>query len=176
MPTPAFTTYVLSLGDGVPMYVGFTRSSLRKRMHAHRHCARSGHTTPIYAWMREVGVENVVIEEVEVTESRDLGEASEIRWIEHLRSRGYALLNMTDGGLHNDMTGFHTDEGRERIRQSMLGNTRTLGWEPSDETRALWSAQRMGNPNGSVAAHVRWHVNRGLISEACSHCVEEAAS
>lgn len=40
-----------------------------------------------------------------------------------------------------------SDEGREKIRQTQLGNKHSLGHYPSEETRRKLSLSRMGNKN-----------------------------
>lgn len=75
-----------------------------------------------------------------MTNRADLGEA-EMRWIARFRKEGHRLLNLTDGGDGAHGTKW-TEERRERMLKKMVG------FNHSDETRALWSKQRRGKRTG----------------------------
>jgi len=51
--------YALYVDEGVYCYIGSTSANSTRRYYEHIYRARSGHSAPVYQWMREVGLENV---------------------------------------------------------------------------------------------------------------------
>jgi hypothetical protein len=78
-------------------YVGSTRVNSKTRLWEHRARARKGHTAPVYDWMREVGIDNVEIVEL------DDDPTTETKWIDNLLSEGHPLRNQLglDGNPHS---------------------------------------------------------------------------
>lgn len=71
-----------------------------------------------------------------------------------------------------------SDETKARLSAQKLGALNpNFGKQASDETRAKMSAVRKGRPMPSSvrSAHTRYHTNKGVFKETCTHCVEDAA-
>lgn len=80
-------------------YVGMTRVNMKTRLWEHRSRARSGHTAPVYDWMRSVGVDSVEI--VELSNNP----AEEVLIISNLLADGHPLANQTSrDGVANSMS------------------------------------------------------------------------
>lgn len=91
--TPA--VYALHLGDHRYRYVGSTTKNSDNRLYEHIYRANSGHPSPVYAWMREVGVRNVRVSDlIRVTDPTDLPDL-EICAIVQLLGEGFDLVNRT---------------------------------------------------------------------------------
>lgn len=89
-------------GVGV-FYVGYTSVNAKNRWWQHISRARSGHQSPVYRKMRELGVDSVGYEVLErVTNERDAF-SIEARWIKKLFDDGVKLSNMigADGSPHS---------------------------------------------------------------------------
>lgn len=109
-------------------YVGITEK-LEQRLHGHfssipksnRHSA---------CWLRKIkslGQQPNVLT-IESGLNRDDAGEREKFWISYYRKLGYDLTNASIGGEHN--SGWkcpHTPQAKEKIRKSLLGNTRSLG-------------------------------------------------
>lgn len=145
-------------------YVGKT-NSICKRIISHRYAATSNVPGHKYNWFRSVLREGllpefIILEEVTV----DNWKTAEAFWICYLMGLGANLLNMTKGG--EGTVGFkHSDFSKSLMREdklgtimspessmkksvAMIGNTHTLGFRHSLETRAKMSAARKGVSNG----------------------------
>lgn len=92
-------------------YIGQTVKDLNTRLVGHRSQARFGTSTPVYAWMRKHGVENIRIVLLEETLADEIDRA-EIEWI----SRTSGLLNLSPGGLGGAVRGKKRPEHSELMR------------------------------------------------------------
>ena len=85
--------YALVTKTGSIGYIGSTRVNAKTRWWEHRSRARSGHTAPVYDWMRKEGVENidyVILQELEEHENISVIEAAHIK---RLLDEGHPLAN-----------------------------------------------------------------------------------
>jgi group I intron endonuclease len=147
-------TYIYALlhPTGAVRYIGKTDNPMRRYQH---HLQPWDSKTHKSFWIRKLlrdGIKPVmvILEVVKKTNWRQ----SEVRWIRRFRSRGFDLVNSTDGG--DGSTGFkHTDETRKKIKMSQKGRVRleetklkisnTLkGHTVSEESRALIRASLTG--------------------------------
>lgn len=85
--------YALHAGDHVYRYVGSTRINALNRLWQHRYRARSGHNAAVYRWIREVGIDSVVIEPLYFENDTELREALEVATIVKLIGEGFPLTN-----------------------------------------------------------------------------------
>lgn len=85
--------YALHAGDFHFRYVGATTKNSQNRLYEHIYRARAGHTGPVYQWMREVGIRNVRVVDIEkITDLAAMGQR-EAQWIVTLLSSGHDLVN-----------------------------------------------------------------------------------
>lgn len=109
-----FCIYVFSDKDTMPVYVGKTKNlDLRIKQHLNRD--RFRYKTWFYSWLNKQIRQNIpfyidVLEEV----TQDNWREREVYWIEHIRSCGYLLTNMTDGGDGNNNQVFSSEAGLKR--------------------------------------------------------------
>jgi hypothetical protein len=90
---------IYSLNDpvsGEAKYIGKTNQSLARRLTQHLCKLKSGYNSPLYAWLRKLGVTPKInlIEECEV----ENWEERERYWISFYRANG-KLTNLSDGGI-----------------------------------------------------------------------------
>jgi hypothetical protein len=86
--------YGLRTTDTRILYVGSTGIPLRSRLDNHLNHSRNGGLTPVHAWIREVGAENVVIELLEEVYDGPLAERED-HWAVELATEA------ADGGLNH---------------------------------------------------------------------------
>lgn len=85
--------YALHAGDFRMAYVGTTSKNSKNRLWEHIYRARKGHPSPVYEWMREVGIENVEVIDLEaVTDDTD-SLVREAHWIARLIEEGHPVVN-----------------------------------------------------------------------------------
>lgn len=133
-------------------YVGRTGQNITTRLWEHRSRARSGHTAPVYQWMRMAGIDAVEI--VELATDGDL-EQAEIEWTMRLRTEGHVLFNQVGiDGTGKSMT----VRSRQKISAARRGKATWIkglhgeaaGWTPerrarqSELARARAAAARAG--------------------------------
>lgn len=85
--------YALHAGDGVYRYVGSTSKNSKNRLYEHIYRARSGHPSPVYMWMREVGTDHVQVVDLVKVEDDSLREVLEAATIAHMIKAGHPLTN-----------------------------------------------------------------------------------
>lgn len=85
--------YALTTDAGDHFYVGRTKINAQNRLWEHNYRANSGHTAPVYARMREIGVGNVRVEILHSLAEGDDDKAIEAAWIKNLLDIGYQLVN-----------------------------------------------------------------------------------
>lgn len=112
--------YALHTGDHRYFYVGATCQNSQTRLWEHIHRARSGHTGPVYAWMREVGIANVEVVDLEPITEPENRAVQEAACIARMIEAGHPLVNRI---------------ARDGVPNSM-----------SAESKALLSARRAGKP------------------------------
>jgi predicted GIY-YIG superfamily endonuclease len=85
--------YALVDSQGRIGYVGSTQVNAKTRYWEHRSRARSGHTAPVYEWIREVGVDSFTYVELEKLEAGSDVSILEAQWIKKLIDEGHPLQN-----------------------------------------------------------------------------------
>jgi hypothetical protein len=85
--------YALHAGDHLYGYVGSTSKNSQNRLYEHIYRARTGHISPVYQWMREVGLENVQVVDLAKESDRETREALEVVLIAQLIAEGHPLRN-----------------------------------------------------------------------------------
>lgn len=142
MKPKQYIVYALShpITDEV-RYIGKSESGIdRPRQHGHlSHLKKKAHL-PSVRWISKLKSQGLdyKIETVEECDSRELLMEAEKFWIAQFRGLGFRLLNICDGG--EGFTGHHTDESKEKIRQSSTGRLHT------EETRTQMSKNKSGVP------------------------------
>jgi group I intron endonuclease len=157
--------YALSADGQTYRYVGLTVQP-RVRLNAHRHAARHGQQYPVYNWMRKHGPENVRMRVLCYASVDDLP-AAEQWWITELRSLGYDLLNLTDGGEGNigwtmpeDVRArlaahVKSEEHRRRISEAMRGRTQS----PEHVAKVVEARRGKPGPNTGKTFSHEWRAN-----------------
>ena len=103
------------------IYVGKTTKSINKRFSEHvKESKNLLSKRYLCSAIRKYGKENFSIETIQLCESIEKLNKSEIYWIKELNSKAPNGYNLTNGGDGNNGYIF-TDEGREKIRMSLLG-------------------------------------------------------
>ena len=127
--------YALHAGDGVVRYVGSTSKNAQNRLWEHIYRARSGHTAPLYCWMREAGLDAVQVTVIARIDDSRLREVLEAATIAHYISEGCDLLNqMSRDGRPGSMS----EAVRSRISAANAGKVTWIkglrgedaGWTP----------------------------------------------
>lgn len=140
--------YGLHAGDGEIRYVGATRGNSKNRLWEHIYRANSGHNAPVYQWMRNVGVRNVEVVDLEKISNLDDILEVEASWIKRLVDDGASLVNDKglDGypfsnGPHMRRSVSDSNQGRSTWIKGKTGLD--AGWTPerrlaqSDRFKAL---------------------------------------
>ena len=129
--------YVLHAGDGVIAYVGSTSKNALNRLWEHNYRARSGHSAPVYEWMRSVGLEKVAVEVVHREPNREKREALAVATIVRLRAEGQPLRNQNsiDGNL-NSMS----PAARKRVGRANVGKETWIKGKTGEA--AGWTEER----------------------------------
>ena len=170
--------YALHLDDGIFRYIGKTQYGAAKRLESHlKEAIRGKLQYPVYHWIRKHGIENIRMTVLETTDSLDELNILEKKHIAEIRKTGLAL-NITDGG--DGHTALHTQDTKDQISQSMLGNGNGIGWVPTMEQRERIansphrreriSQALKGRP--TKGPHTRFHTNRGIANPECVYCIE----
>jgi group I intron endonuclease len=139
VPEPKLVIYRVSCAchpEAGVRYVGQTRRGLTSRKYEHKHSALKQTTknTPLNAWMRKHGWENLVFDIIEALASaKDLDER-EIFWI------GFYGTSLADGGLN------HAPGGGV-----YLGPSTTAGRTRSEETKLRIGQSNKSLPDETVA-------------------------
>jgi len=156
--------YALHAGDYRFRYVGSTGVNSHNRLSEHISRARANHPAPVYGWMREVGVENVYVVDLEKIADVALMHECETKWILTLLSGGHGLLNRVspDGNgnaLREYVTITHpTMRGKPTWIKGKHGAA--AGW--TDERRANLRKSRV--PNHGTNSE---YANHGCRCDAC---------
>lgn len=104
----------------------------KNRLWQHIHRARSGHPSPVYEWMREVGLENVEVIDLEAVVETEDAEDLEAVWIARLIERGHPIVNR---------------RGRDGIARSMAAESKALIGDKA-KGRVTWIAGKTGDEAG----------------------------
>lgn len=102
------------------------------------------------------------------------------KWSLHRRGQNAGAENPNYGKFGADHPSFgHVMpvEARKRLAEQRRGaGNPNFGRVASDETRAKMSAVRKGRPMPSSrrSAHTRYHTKRGIKSDTCKYCIQDA--
>lgn len=77
--TPAI--YALHAGDHVYFYVGSTMKNSDNRLYEHIYRAHAGHKSPVYTRMRDLGIRNIQVVDLEPITDGSRKVEMETRWI-----------------------------------------------------------------------------------------------
>jgi hypothetical protein len=130
--------YVLSRMSAIDdiRYVGMSKyDDVQVRMTMHETRKKSGHSLPVYDWMRKY--DDVTATVIYSDLSREEACAAEVKLIADLRRSGFSLLNCTDGG--DGMVNL-SEESRKKLVAASTGRKHT------DETRKKMSIAKKGKP------------------------------
>jgi hypothetical protein len=161
--------YALHAGDGVYAYVGSTSVNSKMRLYEHISRARRGHPSPVYEWMRSVGVENVVV--VDLLKCFDPNDRLklEAQLIVDFIAQGYPLVNRVS---RDGVIGSMSEESKRLISEKQAGRPSWItgkrgveaGWtderrEASSEPRALHGTKTRRKKHGcNCDACIWWEV------------------
>lgn len=126
------SVYGLHSGDGVVRYVGSTTKNSKNRLYEHVYRANSGHTGPVYQWMRAEGVRSIEVVDLELVDDIACLPAVEARWIVDLLARGNDLTNQTS---RDGRVGSMSAASRARVGDANRG-------------KPTWSKGRTGEEAG----------------------------
>ena len=89
--------------DGRLFYVGYTTTNIQERMWQHGYRVRSGHSAPVYEYIRAVGLDNISIEIIQKINQFDNGSEIEAKIIKDSIDAGFDLQNQIarDGKLNS---------------------------------------------------------------------------
>jgi hypothetical protein len=110
--------YALHAGDGVFAYVGTTAMNSKNRLWEHIYRARSGHTAPVYEWMRSVGIENVVVVDLLKESDPQARANAEVKFIADFIAQGFPLTNQIS---RDGVPGSMSEESKRRIGEKKIG-------------------------------------------------------
>lgn len=150
-----FEVYGLFVGDSSAIrYVGVTTKGIEQRLVGHRYAAAHGINSYLCKWMRKVGSENVKTRLLCQTVTYEDMMAAERWWIAELRSMGFKLCNMTDGG--EGVRG--TPEVRRKIGDALRGRpnpyARNRVHTPQERRKRSESVRRSWTPESRVARRI----------------------
>lgn len=126
-----FCIYVFSDKDCFPIYVGKTKN-LDVRIKQHLNRDRFRYNTWFYRWLNKQ-IKNDIPFYIDILEevNQENWKEREMYWIDHCKSHGYLLTNMTNGGDGNNNQVFSKEAGLKR-RDKLLGRPR-----PEDVRRRI---------------------------------------
>lgn len=107
-------------------------------------------------------------------------EEQKARWSEARKGQNSGVDNPNFGKFGPDHPSYGrpvSDETRAKLSDQKQGERNpNYGKQASQETRERMSAARKGRPMPSSVrnAHTRHHTNKGVVSETCRHCAEDA--
>lgn len=155
--------------EGRVFYVGRTGSNALNRWWQHRYRARTGHSAPVYQWMRKVGIDNVGWTVLTRLGPEDDARALESKTIADLLEAGNDLVN--EFGLDGRPDSW-SPAMRDKYRAQRAGKPTWIkgkrgvdaGW--TDERRKRQSEARKVAwvlPHGTPSGYARY----GCRCEAC---------
>jgi len=149
-------TYLITNNINGKVYVGQT-VNLKKRWQSYKSSYNNqkstSYKTSLSRAMRKYGFDNFTIEIISYYNSIVEAKQAEIFWIAEMRNYlgKNNVYNQTSGG--DGSLGLKpSDETRQKMSKSLIGNSRTKGKPKSPETRAKMSAAAKGKPKSKEAA------------------------
>lgn len=153
-------------------YIGMTKNSLQTRLNAHKHCARRGTNSPLYACMRKYDDFIIVLRDEYTTHSECCDR--EIALIKEAKDLGHSILNLAEGGEGGYVIPEHKrDEWITKLKKKRAGGKPALGMKHSEENKELfsrvskeyWKVNRVYNPDDIIClpfkeAHKTYGISR----------------
>lgn len=157
--TPAI--YALHAGDHQYFYVGTTTVNSDNRLYEHIYRARVGHRSPVYVRMREVGIDNVQVVDLERLTDVSKRFTIEAQWIAKMIAAGHPIQNRIGrDGLPNSMS----EESRALISAAHVGVQTWITGKRGEE--AGWTQARREAMRARAAERRANRVPRhGTLSE-----------
>lgn len=134
--------YALHDGNKNYGYIGTTGVNTKTRWWEHRSRARSGHSAPVYNWIRQIGVENLQIETICHVQDEADAAALEAEYIKQFIDEGHPI---------------HNQIGRDGIANSN-----------AERMKQMLSEQRRGKPTwikGKKGIEAGWTEERRLAQQ-----------
>lgn len=129
--------YALYVDEGVFCYIGSTSKNSLNRLWEHNYRAKSGHTAPVYQWMRSVGIENVkVIDLIKLDEVMNAVEL-EAKTIANYIAAGHPLVNQVS---RDGVIGSMSESSKKAIGAKNSGKETWIKGKRGSE--AGWSDER----------------------------------
>jgi hypothetical protein len=129
--------YALVVDDGKYCYIGSTSKNAQNRLWEHIYRARIGHISPVYEWMRFVGIENVRVEVLERIDDKHQRSAREAQLISELLLAGHELRNQLS---RDGVIGSMSSSSRERISAKNKGKKTWISGKTGED--AGWTHER----------------------------------
>ena len=129
--------YALHAGDHRYFYVGVTAMNSTNRLWAHKARARSGHPAPVYAEMRDLGIENIRVFDLELIKHPERPDQIEASWILRLIQEGHPIANeRARDGIPNSMS----DAAKARVGKGNAGRPTWIKGKRGED--AGWTDER----------------------------------
>jgi len=157
--------------EGRLFYIGQTTTNIEERMWQHAYRTRSGHSAPVYEYIRCIGIDNVTIKVIRLLEPFDDAKKIEAQIIADAIQNGNELQNqLSRDGVIDSLS----DETKKKIGADRKGKPTWIkgktgieaGW--TDERKAKQSAMKR-------ASRVQKHgsqLERKKYGCDCSQCVQ----
>jgi len=117
-------------------YIGMTKSKLQTRLNQHRNSVRQEKKTPLYNCMRKYD-DFIIVLVGEYTSHKDCCD-KERELISDARDKGYAILNLADGG-EGGFTITDIDSWKEKLKIKRQGGKPAMGMKHTEENKELFS-------------------------------------
>lgn len=136
--------YLIRL-NGVPKYIGYTKTTLNERWIKHLSAARTGFPQLLYKAIRKYGEESFTIESLMIHDNHEyLRDVMEPQYIAEYQTHvkmGKGGYNLTDGG-EGCLGWIPSEETKRKISEAKTGEIR------SEEARKRISESKKGQPSG----------------------------
>lgn len=115
-------------------YIGMTKNSLAARMNQHRSAARRGLKSPLYNAMRSYGLDNFVITELHVFDTKQECMDKEIQLI----AEDSSLYNLASGGEGGFVIS-NLEEWKDKLKVARKGRKPALGLKHTEENKKFFA-------------------------------------
>ncbi len=115
-------------------YIGMTKNSLATRMNQHRSAARRGLKSPLYNAMRYYGLENFVITELNIFDTKQECTDKEIQLI----AEDSNLYNLASGG-EGGFVITNLEEWRDKLKVARKGRKPALGLKHTEKNKKFFA-------------------------------------
>lgn len=154
------------------VYVGITRTSLKRRFNSHKSNSRRGNKSKLYDAMRSYGTENFSISLLKECSSEQELLDSELQYVKYYRELLGETYNILDGGeSYFPIT--DKDSWRAKLKVARAGRTPAKGMKHSLDNRELfsrvsreyWDSRETYNPEEIVKLPFKEAKNKYGISK-----------